>query len=77
MKFRLIGLSDKNGIIPYQDHVISLNPNGRHKDLILSYYKYIGDGFKIGLKSIITDDLGHVKDNNLRTKFLATFSLSF
>ena len=77
MKFRLIGLSNKNGIIPYQDHTISLRPNGRQKDIILSYYKNFKDDFKFGLKSIVTDDLGHIKDSNLRTNFLATFSLSF
>ena len=77
MKFRLIGLSNKNGIIPYQDHNINLSPNGRQKDLILSYYKNFSNGFKLGLKSIITDDLGHINDSNLRTKFLATFSLGF
>ena len=77
MKFRLIGLSNKNGIIPYQDHTIRLRPNGRQKDIILSYYKNFKDDFKFGLKSIVTDDLGHIKDSNLRTNFLATFSLSF
>ena len=77
MRFRLIGLSNKNGIIPYQDHTISLRPNGRQKDIILSYYKNFADDFKIGLKSIVTDDLGHIKDSNLRTDFLTTFSLSF
>ena len=77
MRFRLIGLSNKNGIIPYQDHTISLSPNGRQKDLILSYYKNFTDDFKFGLKSIVTDDLGHIKDDNLRTNFFATFSTSF
>ena len=77
MKFRLIGLSNKNGIIPYQDHIINLSPNGRQKDLILSYYKNFTDSFKFGLKSVVTDDLGHIKDSNLRTNFFATFSLSF
>ena len=77
MKFRLIGLSNKNGIIPYQDHTINLSPNGRQKDLILSYYKNLRNNFKFGLKSIVTDDLGHIKDSNLMTNFFATFSLNF
>ena len=77
MKFRLIGLSNKNGIIPYQDHTINLSPNGRQKDLILSYYKNLKNNFKFGLKSIVTDDLGHIKDSNLMTNFFATFSLNF
>ena len=64
MRFRLIGLSNKNGIIPYQDHTISLSPNGRQKDIILSYYKNFTDDFKFGLKSVITDDLGHIKDSS-------------
>ena len=77
MKFRLLGLSNKNGIIPYQDHIINLSPNGRQKDLILSYYKNLTDDSKFGLKSIVTDDLGHIKDSKLRANFLATFSHNF
>ena len=77
MRFRLIGLSNKNGIIPYQDHAISLRPNGRQKDIILSYYKNFTDDFKFGLKSVITDDLGHIKDSSLRTNLFATISHSF
>ena len=77
MRFRLIGLSNKNGIIPYQDHTISLRPNGRQKDIILSYYKNFTDDFKFGLKSVITDDLGHIKDSSLRTNLFATISHSF
>ncbi len=77
MRFRLIGLSNKNGVIPYQDHTISLRPNGRQKDIILSYYKNFTDDFKFGLKSVITDDLGHIKDSGLRTNLFATISHSF
>ena len=77
MTLSVIGLSNKNGIIPYQDHSINLSPNGIQKDLILSYYKNFTDDFKFGLKSIVTDDLGHIKDSNLMTNFFATFSLNF
>ena len=77
MNFRLIGLSDKNGIIPYQDHKINLSPSGRQKDLTLSYKKLINKNIKLGLKTIITDDIGHIKDRDLNTEFLLTGSVSF
>ena len=77
MNFRLIGLSDKNGIIPFKDHKINLSPSGRQKDLTLSYKKSINKNIKLGLKTIITDDIGHIKDRDLNTEFLITGSLSF
>ena len=77
MSFRLLGLPDKNGIIPFEDHTINLSPSGRQKDLVLSYYKNFDTGLKVGLKTIFTDDLGHIKDKNLRTNILATISLGF
>ena len=38
MTFRFMGLADENGVLPYQDHKVSLSPSGRQKDLTLSYY---------------------------------------
>ena len=77
MNFRLIGLSDKNGIIPFKDHKINLSPSGRQKDLTLSYKKSINKNIKLGLKTIITDDIGHIKNSDLNTEFLLTGSISF
>ena len=74
---RLIGLSDKNGLIPYEDHSISLSPNGRQKDITLSYVNEFNNSLKLGFKSIITDDLGHVKNGNLNSDFIFTGSLTF
>ena len=37
MTFRFMGLADKNGVLPYQDHKISLSPSGRQNDLTVSY----------------------------------------
>ena len=70
-------LSDKNGIIPFKDHKINLSPSGRQKDLTLSYKKSINKNIKLGLKTIITDDIGHIKDRDLNTEFLLTGSVSF
>ena len=74
---RLIGLSDKNGLIPYEDHSISLSPNGRQKDITLSYVNEFNNSLKLGFKSIITDDLGHVKNGKLNADFIFTGSLTF
>ena len=77
MNFRLIGLSDKNGIIPFKDHKINLSPSGRQKDITLSYKKSINKNIKLGLKAVITDDVGHIKNRDLNTDFLLTGSASF
>ena len=73
MTFRFMGLADKNGILPYQDHKISLTPSGRQKDLTVSYYKNHLRNLKTGIKAVLTDDLGHIKDSNLnKNLFLST-----
>ena len=77
MKFRFIGLSDKNGVIPYNDYIIELSPSGRQKDITLNYIKKFDNFFKIGLKTIITDDLGHFKRDKLDTNFIFTGSYKF
>ena len=77
MTFGLLGLADKNGILPYEKHTLSLTPSGRQKDLILSYYRNHSKNFKTGFKSIITDDLGHYKNSNLDTNFIFSASLAF
>ena len=77
MTFRLMGLADKNGILPYKDHKIDLKPSGRQKDLTISYYKNHSNNFKTGFKTIITDDMGHVKNSNLKSNFMLTTSLTF
>ena len=77
MKFRLIGLSDKNGIIPYNDHIINLSPSGRQKDLILSYYKSINENINLGVKTFVSDDVGHRKRGKLDTNILISGTLSF
>jgi hypothetical protein len=77
MTFRFMGLADKNGILPYQDHKVSLTPSGRQKDLTLSYYKNHFRNLKTGIKAILTDDLGHIKNNNLDTNLLFTATYNF
>ena len=75
--FPFVGLSNKNGGLPYEDHKISLSPSGRQKDLTLSYYKNHANNLKTGIKAIITDDLGHVKKDNLDTNLLLSATYSF
>ncbi len=77
MKFRLMGLANKNGEVPYDDHTISLSPSGRQKDMILSYYKNFDDALKIGFKSIFTDDHSHVKSSSIDANFFITATLNF
>ncbi len=77
MTFRLMGLADKNGILPYTDYKINLKPSGRQKDLTISYYKNHTNNFRTGFKTIITDDMGHVKNSNLVSNFMLTTSLTF
>ena len=77
MKFRFIGLSDKNGVIPYEDHIIELSPSGRQKDITLSYVKEFDSSLRLGFKTIITDDLGHFKQDKLDTNFIFTGSFKF
>ena len=77
MTFRFMGLADKNGILPYQDHKVSLTPSGRQKDLTVSYYKNHLRNLKTGIKAVLTDDLGHIKDNNLDANLLLTAIYNF
>jgi subtilisin family serine protease len=77
MTFRFVGLSNKNGVLPYEDHKVSLSPSGRQKDLTVSYYKNHSNNLKTGIKAIITDDLGHVKQDNLDTNLLLSATYSF
>jgi hypothetical protein len=77
MTFRFVGLSNKNGLLPYEDHKVSLSPSGRQKDLTVSYYKNHSNNLKTGIKAIFTDDLGHVKKNNLDTNLLLSATYSF
>ncbi|MDA9890200.1 S8 family serine peptidase [Candidatus Pelagibacter sp.] len=77
MTFRFMGLADKNGVLPYQDHKVSLSPSGRQKDLTVSYYKNHSRNLKTGIKAVLTDDLGHVKNNNLDTNLLLSATFSF
>ena len=77
MTFRFMGLADKNGVLPYQDHKVSLSPSGRQKDLTVSYYKNHSRNLKTGIKAVLTDDLGHVKNNSLDTNLLLSASYNF
>ena len=77
MTFRLMGLANKNGILPYKDHKIELEPSGRQKDLTISYYRNHSNNFKTGFKTIITDDMSHIKDSKLKSNFMITTSLTF
>ena len=42
---------------------INVSPSGRQKDLKISYYQNLSDNFKIGIKALLTDDLGHISNN--------------
>ena len=77
MTFRFIGLADRNGLLPYKDHVVSLAPSGRQKDLSVSYYDKYSENFKTGFKVLITDDMGHQKNSNLDTRLLFSTVLIF
>ena len=77
MTFRLIGLADKDGNIPYNDHVIDLSPSGRQIDLSIGYYTEHSKNLKTGIKTIFTDDLGHRKSDNLDSNILFTASYIF
>ena len=77
MSFRLFGLADKNGILPYTDHTINVSPSGRQKDLKISYYKNITDNFKIGVKALFTDDLGHIRSEFIDRDILVSGVISF
>ena len=77
MSFRLFGLADKNGILPYTDHTINVSPSGRQKDLKISYYKNITDNFKIGVKALFTDDLGHISNEFIDRDILVSGVISF
>ena len=76
MTFRFLGLADKNGILPYQDHKVNLSPSGRQKDLAFSYHKKYKSNLKTGIKAVFTDDLGHIKNNDLNKNLflLATYN---
>ena len=50
MTFRFIGLADRNGLLPYKDHVVSLAPSSRQKDLSVSYYDKYSEILKQDLK---------------------------
>ena len=77
MTFRFMGLADKNGVLPYQDHKVSLTPTGRQKDLTFNYITNHSDHLKTGIKAIITDDLGHIKNNDLDTNLLLSATFNF
>ena len=77
MTFRFMGQADKNGVLPYQNHKVSLSPSGRQKDLTVSYYKNHSRNLKTGIKAVLTDDLGHVRNNNLDTNLLLSASYNF
>ena len=77
MSFRLFGLADKNGILPFTDHTIDVSPSGRQKDLKISYYKNLSDNFKIGVKALFTDDLGHISNEFIDRDILVSGVISF
>jgi len=77
MTFRFMGLADKNGVLPYEDHKVSLAPSGRQKDLTFNYITNHSKNLKTGIKAIITDDLGHVKNSNLDTNLLLSATFNF
>ena len=75
--FRLLGLSDKNGILPYTDYKVDISPSGRQKDLTISYYKNFSDNFKIGVNTLFTDDIGHISKNGIDKNILLSAVVSF
>ena len=77
MYFRFMGQADKNGVLPYQDHKVSLSPSDRQKDLTVSYYKNHSRNLKTGIKAVLTDDLGHVKNNSFDKSLLLSASYNF
>ena len=77
MTFRFMGLADINGILPYQDHKISLAPTGRQKDLTFNYHTKHSENFKTGIKAILTEDLGHIEDANFHSNFLLSATYNF
>ena len=77
LSFRLLGLSDKNGILPYTDYIVDVSPSGRQKDLTISYYKNFSDNFKIGVNTLFTDDIGHISKNDIDKNILLSAVVSF
>jgi len=77
MTFRLTGLADSNGNLPYHDHNIDLVPTGRQIDLSIGYYTKHSKNLKTGVKTILTDDLGHIRGNNLDSNILFLASYNF
>ena len=77
LSFRLLGLSDKNGILPYTDYIVDVSPSGRQKDLTISYYKNFSDNFKIGVNTLFTDDIGHISKNDIEKNILLSAVVSF
>ena len=77
MSFRLLGLADKNGVLPYIDHTINVSPSGRQKDLKISYYQNLSDNFKIGIKALFTDDLGHISSDFIDREILVSGIMNF
>ena len=77
MTFRVAGLADYSGNIPFYNHVVDLSPSGRQIDLSIGYYTKHSDYFKTGIKTIITDDLGHQKSNDLNSNILFSASYIF
>ena len=64
-------------VLPYKDHKVSLAPTGRQKDLTFNYITTHSDHLKTAVKAIITDDLGHIKNNNLDTNLLLSATFNF
>ena len=77
MTFRFVGLSNKNGVLPYEDHKVSLSPSGRQKDLTFNYHTKHSENFKTGIKAILTEDLGHIEDANFHSNFLLSATYNF
>ena len=47
------------------------------KDLTFNYITNHSKNLKTGIKAIITDDLGHVKNSNLDTNLLLSATFNF
>jgi len=77
MNFRLPGLADTDGNIPFTNETISLKPSARQLDYGIGYYSQLNEFVKFGFKASVGQNQNHDANANLSKDIMSSILINF
>jgi len=77
MNFKLPGLADTDGNIPFTEETISLKPSARQLDYQIGYYSQFNEFVKFGLKASVGQNQNHDPNASLSKDIMSSIFINF